>query len=348
MKSITTYPLTEIKKILQELGQPSFRAQQLIDWIYKKGVTSYDAMTNLPQSLRDALSTQYPFNPPKIIDKQISYDGTRKYVLEFSDGVRVETVGMPSLQTDSKGKSKHLSVCFSTQAGCPMQCAFCATGTEGLTRNLSAGEMILQIIAVQNDFHERVSHVVAMGQGEPFLNYDAMLEALRFINAKKGLEIGARHITVSTCGVIPGIERFAQETEQFTLAISLHSAEQQIRNELMPQCARWPLSDLKSALLSYVDQTNRRVSLEYLMIKNLNDTSIALESLIDFSEGLLCHINLIPFNPVDHCSYKPSDEKTLTRFQKELHHFDIETTIRNSRGSDVAGACGQLKNKMQR
>lgn len=346
MKSITTYPLTEIKNLLQDLGQPSFRAQQLINWIYVKGATSYDAMTNLPQTLRAALSEQYPLNAPQIIDKQVSHDGTRKYVLEFDDGVRVETVGMPSFDTTDNGEPKHLTVCFSTQAGCPMQCAFCATGTEGLTRNLSAGEMILQIITVQNDFHARVSHVVAMGQGEPFLNYDATLEALRFMNAKKGLEIGARHITVSTCGVIPGIERFSQEPKQFTLAVSLHSAQQAIRDELMPQCARWPLPDLKEALLSYVEKTNRRVSLEYLMIKNLNDTQEALESLTNFTRGLLCHINLIPFNSVDHCSYQPSNDATIADFQKALTRAGVETTIRNSRGSDIAGACGQLKNKL--
>lgn len=185
MKSITTYPLTEIKNLLQDLGQPSFRAQQLVDWIYVKGATSYDAMTNLPQTLRTLLSEHYPLHAPRIIDKQTSHDGTRKYVLEFDDGVKVETVGIPSFDTTPEGDPKHLTVCFSTQAGCPMQCAFCATGTEGLTRNLSSGEMILQIITVQNDFQTRVSHVVAMGQGEPFLNYNATLEALRFMNAKK-------------------------------------------------------------------------------------------------------------------------------------------------------------------
>ena len=347
MKSITTYPLTEIKNLLQDLGQPSFRAQQLIDWIYIKGATSYDAMTNLPQTLRTLLSEHYPLHAPRIIDKQTSHDGTRKYVLEFDDGVKVETVGIPSFDTTPEGDPKHLTVCFSTQAGCPMQCAFCATGAEGLTRNLSSGEMILQIITVQNDFQTRVSHVVAMGQGEPFLNYDATLEALRFMNAKKGLEIGARHITVSTCGVIPGIDRFAQEPEQFTLAVSLHSAQQAIRDELMPQCAHWPLSDLKEALCSYVDKTNRRVSLEYLMIKDLNDTPHALQSLCDFADGLLSHINLIPFNSVDHCSYQPSTETTIIQFQKALTRVGIETTIRNSRGSDIAGACGQLKNKLR-
>ncbi len=346
MKSITTYPLTEIKNLLQDLGQPSFRAQQLIDWIYKKGAASYEVMTNLPQSLREDLSIHYPLIPPRVVDKQVSHDGTRKYVLEFADGVRVETVGIPSFDTTNTGEPKHITVCFSTQAGCPMQCAFCATGTEGLTRNLSAGEMILQIITVQNDFQSRVSHIVAMGQGEPFLNYNATLEALHFMNAKKGLEIGARHITVSTCGVISGIERFAQEPEQFTLAISLHSAQQPIRDELMPQCARWPLPNLKEALLSYVERTNRRVSLEYLMIKNLNDTPQALESLVEFTEDLLCHINLIPFNSVDHCSYQPSSEAVIKSFQKELNRSGVETTIRNSRGSDIAGACGQLKNKI--
>lgn len=227
-----------------------------------------------------------------------------------------------------------------------MGCTFCATGHEGLTRNLSSTEMICQIIAVQNDFSCRVTNLVSMGQGEPFQNYQATLEALRFANAKDGLEIGARHITVSTCGIIRGIERLANEPEQFTLAVSLHSALQDVRNEIMPRCSNIPLPHLKKALRSYIAKTGRRVSFEYLLIKGVTDTEENLAALIDFCDGLLCHVNLLSVNEVEGSPYKPSSTATQQRWVKELKSAGKEATIRNSRGSDIDGACGQLKNKM--
>ncbi len=336
-KGIKSYTFSELADLCAQCGQASFRAKQLIRWLYVTGVTSYDEMTNLPQSFKKQLEEIAPLYPSRIIDKQISHDGTRKYVIEYYDGAKVEAVGMPS--------KKSLSVCFSTQAGCGMNCSFCATGTEGLTRNLSAGEMIDQLLLVQHDFQTRISHVVSMGQGEPFQNYDAVLEALRFFNDKKGFEIGARHITISTCGIISGILQLAQEPEQFTLAVSLHAARQEIRDNLMPRCASLPLLNLKDALLQYVSKTGRRVSLEYIMIKDVNDTEQDLMALKDFCNSLLCHINLIPINSVAHALYQPSSMKTLEYWVKELNKTHKEATIRNSRGSDINGACGQLKNK---
>lgn len=247
--AIQSFNLSEIPTILESLGQPRFRAKQLTSWLYQKGAHSYDEMTNLPKSLRGVLSDEYPLIEPQVVNKQVSNDGTRKYVFEYADGAKVEAVGIPSFdKKERKDEPKHLTVCFSTQAGCAMGCTFCATGHEGLTRNLSSAEMICQIIAVQNDFSCRVTNLVSMGQGEPFQNYQATLEALRFANAKDGLEIGARHITVSTCGIIRGIERLANEPEQFTLAVSLHSALQDVRNEIMPRCSNIPLPHLKKAL----------------------------------------------------------------------------------------------------
>lgn len=345
--AIQSFNLSEIPTILESLGQPRFRAKQLISWLYQKGAHSYDEMTNLPKSLRGVLSNEYPLIEPQVVNKQVSNDGTRKYVFEYADGAKVEAVGIPSFdKKERKDEPKHLTVCFSTQAGCAMGCTFCATGHEGLTRNLSSAEMICQIVAVQNDFGCRVTNLVSMGQGEPFQNYQATLEALRFANAKDGLEIGARHITVSTCGIIQGIERLANEPEQFTLAVSLHSALQDVRNEIMPRCSSIPLPHLKKALRSYIEKTGRRVSFEYLLIKGVTDTEENLAALIDFCDGLLCHVNLLSVNEVEGSPYKPSSTATQQRWVKELKSAGKEATIRNSRGSDIDGACGQLKNKM--
>ena len=345
--AIQSFNLSQIPSIIEELGQPRFRAKQLTSWLYQRGAQSYDEMTNLPKSLRAALAKDYPLVPPRIVNKQVSNDGTRKYVFEYADGARVEAVGIPSFdKKERKDEPKHLTVCFSTQAGCAMGCTFCATGHEGLTRNLSSSEMICQINAVQDDFDCRVTNLVSMGQGEPFQNYEASLEALRFANSKDGLEIGARHITVSTCGIIQGIEKLSEEPEQFTLAVSLHSAIQDIRNKIMPRCAGIPLPQLKEALVSYTRKTGRRVSLEYLLIKGITDTDENLDALVRFCDGLLCHVNVLTVNKVEGSPYQPSPTSTQQRWVKSLKSSGKEATIRNSRGSDIDGACGQLKNKM--
>ena len=347
-KSIYTYNISELPELLNYFNQPSFRAKQLATWLYRDFAQSYDEMTNLPASLRKELSSQCPLNPPVILDKQISRDGTRKYVFVFDDNTQVEAVGIPSFsKKNSKNEPKHLTVCFSTQAGCAMQCAFCATGEEGLTRNLSSGEMVAQILAVQNDFGYRVTNVVSMGQGEPFHNYDSVIDALRYLNSKDGLQIGARHITLSTCGILPGIRKLSTEPEQFTLAISLHSAIQSTRDYLMPRCSQMPLTHLKDELVTYTQKTGRRVSLEYLMIDSINDTPQHLEALVSFCDNLLCHINLIPLNHIEGSKLISSGKKTLDSWVSTLQSHGKECTIRNSRGSDIDGACGQLKNKLK-
>ncbi len=346
-KAIQSFNISDVPGIVEELGQPKFRAKQLISWLYVKGAHSYSDMSNLPKALRQQLEQEYPFFEPNIVDKQISKDGTRKYVFEFADGARVEAVGIPSLgKKERKNEPKHLTVCFSTQAGCAMACAFCATGHEGLTRNLSSAEMICQIIAVQADFGCRVTNLVSMGQGEPFQNYEATLDALRFANSKDGLEIGARHITVSTCGILQGIEKLSHEPEQFTLALSLHSAIQDVRDELMPRCKNISLAALKKALLSYTQQSGRRVSLEYLLISGVTDTDESLQALKAFCDGLLCHVNLLNVNEVEGSPYHPTSSETQAYWVRELKASGKEATIRNSRGADIDGACGQLKNKL--
>lgn len=343
---IKSLSFEQIYELCERLGQPRYRADQLIQWLFVKQATSYDEMTNLPKAFREELAKDYPLIPAQLIDKQISRDGTQKYCFELADGARVESVGIPVYKDDSD-ELQSLTVCFSTQAGCPMRCQFCATGEEGFLRDLSSGEMVDQVAFIQDDFDARVSHVVSMGQGEPFLNYDAVTDALDLLNSKKGFGIGARHITVSTCGIILGIERLADDPHQYTLAVSLHSAQQVVRDMLMPRCSAQPLPQLKQALQDYQAKTSRRVSFEYLMIQGVNDTEEALQALIEFSRGIMCHVNLIPLNAVEHSAFKPSSKDTIDHWKKTSSRVGIETTIRNSRGSDIDGACGQLKNKLR-
>lgn len=323
---------------MKELAQPSFRAQQLTEWLYQRHVSSYDEMTNLPAALRAVLSERFPLTMPEIVNRQVSRDGTRKYLIEFDDGIRVETVAIPSRGGD------RLTVCFSTQAGCAIGCAFCATGREGFARNLTPGEIIDQVLIAQDDMGKRVTNVVGMGQGEPFLNYGNTMAALRILNNKKGLEIGARHISVSTCGILPGIERFSEEPEQFTLAVSLHAARQGVRDLLMPNVARFKLGNLKSALQEYIAKTNRRVTLEYIMIDGVNDADEDLKALQKFCANLLCHVNLIPINAIEGSVFQPSEPETIDRWLNAIQKKGTEATLRDSRGSDIDGACGQLKN----
>jgi len=344
MNTIFDYSAQGIEQLVLSLGQPKFRAKQLVQWLYKHGVESYGDMGNLPAALREKLNDTAPLIPPTIIDKQVSSDGTRKFLLELSDGCQVETVGIPSRDHNVKGEARRLTVCFSTQVGCPMRCSFCATGKEGFTRNLTPGEMVWQVLICQRDFGKRVSNVVAMGQGEPFLNYDNVMAALQYMNSADGLGIGARHISLSTCGIIPGIKRLAEESEQFTLAVSLHSAIQETRDRLMPGCVSTSLGDLKAALVDYQKKSGRRITFEYLMVDGQTDDKASLEALIDYCHGIQAHVNLLKINHVDGSPLEPSSKKQLEWFLRGLEGAGIEATIRDSRGADIDGACGQLKN----
>ena len=336
-RDIRTYSTDELANLVKELGQPGFRAKQLHEWLHVKNVCSFSDMTNLPSALRDKLTERFSFSVPEEIAKQVSKDGSRKYLLQFSDGVAVETVGMPN--------RNKLAVCISTQAGCAMGCAFCATGLAGLTRSLTAQEMVDQVLHVARDFGERVTSVVFMGQGEPFANIDATVEALRILNHPEGLAIGARHLTVSTSGVIPGIRRFAELPEQFTLAISLHSAIQPTRNQLMPGVKKYTLLRLHEAIQEYVEKTGRRPTYEFAMIDGINDTNPEMQALVDFCAGTLCHVNLIQLNDIQDSPLKPSPLEKVETLQRRLSMHGVETTIRNSRGSDIDAACGQLKQR---
>lgn len=330
----------ELLAVLEELGQPKFRAKQVEEWLWEKGATSFDQMSNLPKALRAALAERYTLGGMAQLARQVSEDGSRKYLLGLGDGAAVECVGMPTGQ--------RLAVCASTQAGCAMGCAFCATGAAGLTRSLTASEIYGQVMHARDDFGTRVTSVVLMGQGEPFMNYDATLAALRRLNSPEGLGIGARHLTVSTCGIIPQILRFAKEPEQFTLAVSLHSAVQRTRNMLMPGVKRYSLLNLYDAMGTYVDITGRRPTYEYALIRGVNDSDEELESLVDFCRGNLAHVNIIQLNQVPGSKFEPASEARAGEFVRRLGQVGVEATIRVSRGADIDAACGQLRQRMER
>ncbi len=328
----------DIAALMDELGQPAFRTKQVYSWIWEKGVSSFDEMTNLPKSLRAELAARCTLDGTEQVVCQRSSDGSRKYLLRYGDGTCVECVGMPT--------GNRLAVCASTQAGCGMKCAFCATGAAGLTRSLTAGEIYQQVLHVRDDFDTRITSVVLMGQGEPFANYDATLEALRRLNDPEGMGIGARHLTVSTCGIIPMITRFSKEPEQFTLAVSLHSAVQHTRDMLMPGVKRYSLLRLYDAMGEYANRTGRRPTYEYALIKGINDTDEELAYLCDFCRDTLCHVNLIQLNEVPGSRFQPSSMARANTFVRRLESVGVETTIRNSRGSDIDAACGQLRQRV--
>ncbi len=339
--SIKSLSIEEIEALVKDIGLPSFRSNQILSWLYEKHVGSYEQMTNLPKAVRSQLEESYPLHAASLVDKQISKDGSTKYLLELHDGALVETVGLPS-------NDNRLTVCVSSQSGCAMGCEFCATGKSGLTRSLEPGEFIDQIAEVARDYQKRVTNVVVMGQGEPFANYKSTMKALRIMNHPKLLNIGARHITVSTCGLFDGIKRFSNEPEQFTLAISLHSARQDIRDSIMPKLKSQPLTKLREHLQSYSNVTGRRYSFEYALMKDINDSDQDLEALVDYCRGLLCHVNLIPLNKIDGSPFKPVLRQTLESWARRLENAGIPASVRTSRGSDIAAACGQLSYKRVR
>ena len=310
-QSIKSLSLSQLENFLKEQGEPNFRAKQIIEWLYKKRVSDFDAMTNLPKKLIHVLSSNFVIKAISLVDSVKSNDGTKKYIFESicPEIVKFESVAIPS----SEGGSERLTVCISTQAGCPMACEFCATGKQGFSRNLTSAEIVDQILLIEEDLSCRVSNIVVMGQGEPFLNFENLTTALDIINSDKYLGIGARKITVSTCGIIPKISDFAELNKQYGLAISLHSAIQEKRNELMPGVKNFSLNKLHEAVKSYIDSTNRRPTFEYLMLKDVNDTDEDLEALVSYVKDLHCHINLIKYNNTPGSRFKGSDNNTINK-----------------------------------
>ena len=335
MHGIIDRSLPELEALVADLGEPRFRTKQLVEWLWKRGAASYDDMTNLSKAFRDKLAEVAPLERARIAEQQVSGDGTIKFLIEYVDGVLVEAVGLPS----ADGR---LTVCMSTQAGCAMGCTFCATGQLGLTRNLTCGEMAEQVRLVGDTFGRRVTNVVAMGQGEPFANYDQTLAALRILNSPDAFGIGARHITVSTAGLLDGIRRFGTEPEQFTLAVSLHSAIQETRDRIMPGMRGQTLDGLRAAMLDYAASSGRRPSLEYALVAGASDTSGEVGALRRFARSVGAHVNLIPINAIPGSDAQPTDRFRARDIVEELEAAGIATSLRAERGADIAAACGQL------
>ena len=337
MMNLKSKTIEELQVLLKELGQPAFRAKQVFSWLHK-GVRSYDEMTNLPQSLRAALAEKYPICPPEVIRKQESkLDGTIKYLWRLSDGNCVETV----LMRYHYGNT----VCISTEVGCLMGCAFCASTLGGLVRKLEPFEMLDQVLFTQVDSGQPISHIVLMGIGEPLDNYDNVLRFLELVNHPEGMNISMRHISLSTCGLVPKIDKLAEEKLQITLSISLHAPSNEIRNTIMPVNKAYPVEELLAACRRYYAKTNRRISFEYAMINGVNDTPEAARLLIQKTKGLPAHFNLIPLNHVEESPLKPSTKQAVQTFQNILEGAGIPTTVRRTLGSDIDASCGQLRRK---
>lgn len=340
MESIYQFTLEDMIEEFKKINEKKFRATQVFEWLYRKEVTSFDEMSNLSKDLRSKLKGFYSCQLLEMKEKQISKDGTIKYLFELEDGGLIEAV----LMIHDYGKS----LCVTSQLGCNMGCKFCASGLLKQQRNLSASEMVLQVLTVQKDICERVSHVVIMGTGEPFDNYDEVMKFIYIINHPKGLAIGARHITVSTCGLVPQIEKFSHEGLQVNLAISLHASNDEVRNRLMPINRKYDMDSLRNALKRYIELTNRRVTFEYILLKDVNDSLSQARQLAHYIRGLNAYVNLIPYNSVDEHGFKQSSSSTVQAFKDELLRLKINVTLRKEHGSDIDGACGQLRAKKMR
>lgn len=337
MKNIKDYDLAELKQEFIQMGEKPFRAEQVFKWLYESKVNSFDDMTNLSLELREKLKQNYEMHNFNILRKQESSDGTIKYLFDVLDGNAIETVLM----------SYHhgYSLCVSTQIGCKMGCKFCASTGIKFVRNLTSGEIVEQILAVERDNNIRISNVVFMGIGEPLDNYDNVVNAIRIINNQKGINIGARHISISTSGLVPKIYQLAEENIQCTLSISLHATTDEKRSEMMPVNNRYNISELLQACRDYLEKTNRRISFEYALAKDNNDNLEDAKRLVKLLKGMICHVNLIPINKIENGAFVKSSNENIMKFRDYLNEHGIVATIRRELGSDIDAACGQLRRK---
>ena len=334
------YGLTieEMEAYFLSLGSKAFHAKQLFSWLYEKRIESYKEITDIKKELIEKVSNEYSIDRLKIVDVQEDVD-VNKYLFELSDGEHIEAV----LMRHDYGNS----ICVSSQVGCNMGCKFCESGRRKKVRNLEAYEMVLQILMIEKELGERISHVVVMGIGEPFDNYDNLVKFLKIINHPKGLAIGARHITVSTCGVVPKIKEFSELDLQINLAISLHAPNNELRNKIMPINKAYPLEVLIPSLDDYLKKTNRRITFEYILLNGINDTSEHAEELSRLVKGLNCYINLIPYNETNNIDFKRSNTIQIMKFYDILKKNRINVTIRREFGSKISAACGQLRSKKE-
>ena len=337
MKNIKDYNIDELKQELIKLGEKPYRAEQIFKWIYQENVESFDEMTNLSLDLREKLKQNYSLCIYKILKKQVASDGTIKYLFDVLDGNAIETVLM---------KYHHgYSLCVSSQIGCRMGCKFCASTGIAFVRNLSSGEIVEQLLAVQRDEKIKISNVVFMGIGEPLDNYDNVVNAIRIINNQKGINIGARHISISTSGIVPKIYRLAEENIQCTLSISLHATTDEKRSSMMPINNKYNIKELITACKDYIEKTNRRISFEYALAKENNDNLEDAKRLVKLIKGMLCHVNLIPINKIENGKYDKSSNENILKFRDYLNEHGIVATVRRELGADIDAACGQLRRK---
>ena len=337
MKNIKDYDLEQLKQELTNIGEKPFRAEQIFKWLYVEKVHSFDEMTNLSLELREKLKKNYDMCNYSIVRKLESKDGTKKYLFGLSDGNAIESV----LMQYHFGKT----VCVSSQIGCKMGCKFCASTGIAFVRSLTSGEIVEQIIAIEQDIGEKISNVVFMGIGEPFDNYGNVMNAIKILNNQKGLNIGARHISISTSGIVPKIYQFADENVQCTLSISLHSANNETRSSMMPVNNAYNIQELIKACKYYISKTNKRISFEYALAKDNNDNQKAADELVELLHGMLCHVNLIPINKIENGKYIKSSNENIIKFRDYLNSKGITATIRRELGSDIDAACGQLRRK---
>lgn len=337
MINLLDYSCDELKSLAKELGQPEFRGKQIYEWIYR-GADNFEDMSNLPKAFRERLSQEATVNSVKICEKYVSnIDETRKYLLQLNDGNYIESVLM---------KYEYgYTVCVSSQVGCKMGCKFCASTLNGWVRNLTPGEILGQVMCVQKDLGQRISNIVMMGIGEPLDNFDNVLKFIELVNAVGGLNIGQRHISISTCGLAERIRELAERKMQITLLISLHAPDDERRSQIMPINNRYNISELMDACDFYIQQTGRRISFEYTLISGVNDNLAEADSLADLVRGKLCHVNLIPVNKVKETGFDKSSRQRVDEFRARLEKRGISATVRREMGSDINAACGQLRNK---
>ena len=337
MKNIKDYNLEELKEEFLKLGEKAYRAEQVFKWLYVDKVSSFNDMTNLSKELREKLKQEFSMHNFKILKKQESLDGTKKYLFDVLDGNAIETV----LMEYHHGKT----ICVSSQIGCKMGCKFCASTGIKFARNLSSGEIVEQILAVERDLNTKISNIVFMGIGEPLDNFENVVNAIGIINNPKGLNIGARHISISTSGLVPKIYELADKNLQCTLSISLHATTDEKRSEMMPVNKKYNIEELMKACRYYIDKTNRRISFEYALAKDNNDNLEDALGLVKLLKGILCHVNLIPINKIENGEYVKSTNENIIKFRDYLNSKGIVATIRRELGSDIDAACGQLRRK---
>jgi 23S rRNA (adenine2503-C2)-methyltransferase len=336
-KSLLAYTFSDFKKMVKDLGMPAFRAKQVWEWVFSKFVFSFDKMTNLSKKDRAIFESEFPCILPPVKDTAYSKDGTIKIVVELEDHNLIEAVAIPDKNS--------LTFCLSSQVGCPVGCAFCNTGYSGFKRNLTGEEIILQVMMLINQTGRKPTNIVFMGMGEPFLNKKSVFAAITKLTAKDGLAMATRRITISTSGIIDGIYDLIDRPGEVNLAVSLHSVEDQTRTRLVPINRKYPLNKLRRAIEEYCHITGRRVTFEIVLLDRVNDQENDAMNLVNFCQGLICHVNLVRFNPFPHSIFAPTSKENEKEFRKILKKSGIPVTIRNSKGSDILAACGQLSDK---